>query len=155
MEEIIDAVLYEIENSGYIDKLSAGVVITGGGAMLRHLPQLVKFKTGMDVRIGYPNEKLAADKNEEINQPMYATSIGLLLKGAEFLKEKNEKTGISTAAKEPVINKAEAVTTESAETVIIVEKEEKEKKVFGKTKIFDNMRELISDIFNDENDAKM
>jgi cell division protein FtsA len=155
MEEIIDAVLYEIENSGYIDKLSAGVVITGGGAMLRHLPQLVKFKTGMDVRIGYPNEKLAADKSEEINQPMYATSIGLLLKGAEFLIEKNEKTGISTAAKEPVINKTEAVTTESAEAVISAEKEEKEKKVFGKTKIFDNMRDLISEIFDDKNDAKI
>ncbi|MFC2129556.1 cell division protein FtsA, partial [Bacteroidota bacterium] len=53
MEEIIDAVIYEIENSGYMDKLSAGIVLTGGGAMLKNLNQLVKFKTGMDVRIGY------------------------------------------------------------------------------------------------------
>ncbi len=83
MEEIIDAVGYEIENSGYAEKLSAGVVLTGGGALLRHLPQLVKFKTGLDVRIGFPNEHLSSDCAEEINQPMYSTAIGLILKGLE------------------------------------------------------------------------
>jgi len=85
MEEIIDAVNYEIENSGYAEKLSAGIVLTGGGALLRHLSQLVKFKTGLDVRIGYPNEHLSADCSEEINQPMYSTAIGLILKGYEQL----------------------------------------------------------------------
>ncbi len=77
MEEIIDAVNFEIQNSGYADKLAAGVVITGGGAMLKHLPQLMKFKTAMDVRIGMPNEHLAGSAKNEINQPMYATSVGL------------------------------------------------------------------------------
>ena len=152
MEEIIDAVLYEIENSGYMDKLSAGVVITGGGAMLRHLPQLVKFKTGMDVRIGYPNEKLAADKSEEINQPMYATSIGLLLKGAEFLKEKNEKTVVEQArpTADRITNKEEAPKVEVPQA----EKEQKVKINFGKNKIFENLKAAITDIF-DENDTKM
>ncbi len=151
MEEIIDAVLYEVESSGYMDKLSAGVVITGGGAMLRHLPQLVKFKTGMDVRIGYPNEKLASDKNEEVNQPMYATSIGLLLKGAEYLKEKNEKTSIASAVKEPVTNTVEMPITTSVEKE---EKEEKEKRIFGKSNFLTNFRSVITEIF-DENDSKM
>ncbi len=152
MEEIIDAVLYEIENSGYMDKLSAGVVITGGGAMLRHLPQLVKFKTGMDVRVGYPNERLAADKSEEINQPMYATSIGLLLKGAEFLNEKNEKMHVEPLrpTAERITNKEEAPKVEAP----VVEKEAKVKLNFGKTKIFENLKSAISDIF-DENDSKM
>jgi cell division protein FtsA len=149
MEEIIDAVLYEIENSGYMEKLSAGIVITGGGAMLRHLPQLVKFKTGMDVRVGYPNEKLAADKNDEINQPMFATSIGLLLKGAEYLKEKNEKTFIA-AAPEPIVPGEEAPKV----TVDTKEKEPKIKVGFPKTKIFDSLKTAISDIF-DEPEAKM
>jgi len=100
----------------------------------------------MDVRVGYPNEKLAADKNEEINQPMYATSIGLLLKGAEYLKDKNEKTGVSSAASEPEVKAAEEQKTE---------KEPKDKKVFGKTKIFENLRAAITDIFEDENNATM
>lgn len=86
MEEIIDAVMFEIENSGCIEKLSAGIVLTGGGAMLKHLPQLVKFRTGMDVRVGYPNEFLASSSLEEINHPMYSTSIGLLLKGQDDTK---------------------------------------------------------------------
>jgi len=86
MEEIIDAVNFEIQNSGYADKLAAGVVITGGGAMLRHLPQLMKFKTAMDVRIGLPNEHLAGSGKNEINQPMYATSVGLIMRGFDFLE---------------------------------------------------------------------
>ncbi len=86
MEEIIDAVNFEIQNSGYADKLAAGVVITGGGAMLKHLPQLMKFKTAMDVRIGHPNEHLAGTAKNEISQPMYATSVGLIMRGFDFLE---------------------------------------------------------------------
>jgi cell division protein FtsA len=85
MEEILDAVNFEIQLSGYADKLAAGVVITGGGAMLKNLPQLVNFKTAMDVRIGYPNEHLHGEARNEINQPMFATSVGLIMKGFEFL----------------------------------------------------------------------
>lgn len=88
MEEIIDAVMFEIENSGCLEKLSAGIVLTGGGAMLKHLPQLVKFRTGLDVRLGYPSEYLASNTAENINQPMFSTSVGLLLKGMEFSKDK-------------------------------------------------------------------
>ncbi len=86
MEEIIDAVNFEIQSSGYADKISAGVVLTGGGAMLKHLPQLVKFKTAMDVRIGLPNEHLAGNSREEINQPMFSTGVGLIMRGIEYLK---------------------------------------------------------------------
>lgn len=89
MEEIIEHVYYEIKSSGYEKKLIAGIVITGGGAQLKHLPQLVEFVTGLDSRIGYPNEHLA--KNEilpksvydELKSPMYATGIGLLIKGIQ------------------------------------------------------------------------
>ncbi|MBU0765166.1 MAG: cell division protein FtsA, partial [Bacteroidetes bacterium] len=83
MEEIIGAIYFEIESSGFLEKLGAGIVITGGGALLRHLPQLVAFKTGLDVRIGYPSEFLRGDIKDEVNQTMYATSVGLILKGYE------------------------------------------------------------------------
>ena len=96
MEEIIEHVYYEIKSSGYEKKLIAGIVITGGGAQLKHLPQLVEFVTGLDSRIGYPNEHLAKNdvlpKNvyDELKSPMYATGIGLLIKGiqkAELVEE--------------------------------------------------------------------
>ncbi|MEY4968802.1 MAG: cell division protein FtsA [Bacteroidota bacterium] len=85
--EIINAVFTEIKNYGYDQpsrKLIAGVVITGGGSQLKHVKQLVEYLTGMDTRIGYPNEHLAAlPSDHALNSPMYATAVGLLMKGLE------------------------------------------------------------------------
>ena len=132
MEEIIDAVVYEIENSGIADKLSAGIVLTGGGALLRHLPQLVKFKTGYDVRVGYPNEHLASESIEEINQPQFSTSVGLILKGYEALQRKEEK-----------------VKAEQPESGIDEDGEDKTK---NRSNIFKGLKEKLNGIF-EENDS--
>lgn len=104
MEDIIDIILFEIENSGLRDRLSAGIAITGGGALLKNLPQLIKFKTGLDVRLAYPNIYFNADNKElarKINMPMFATSVGLLLKGLEVEKkiEQKEKENIKKQEK--------------------------------------------------------
>jgi cell division protein FtsA len=111
MEEIIEHVYYEIKSSGYEDKLIAGIVITGGGAQLKHLVQLVEYITGIECRIGYPNEYLAKTEMlnkqtfEEMKSPMYATSIGLLIKGIQTFEgdeklqeEKTIKTKKSTVS---------------------------------------------------------
>tara|TARA_R110002049_G_scaffold6899_4_gene41984 strand:+ start:1323 stop:2615 length:1293 start_codon:yes stop_codon:yes gene_type:complete len=90
LEEIIESIYYEIKNSGYENKLIAGMVITGGGAQLRHIGQLFEYVTGMDTRIGYPNEYLAKGNADEVTSPMFSTSVGLVLKGFERLeKHKN------------------------------------------------------------------
>jgi cell division protein FtsA len=92
MEEIIDLVHYEIMNSGYSKKLIGGIVVTGGGAQLKHITQLFEYITGMDTRIGYPNEHLANNNHiENLTSPMYATGIGLVLKGFEKLEKKGVK----------------------------------------------------------------
>lgn len=83
MEEIIEAVYQEIKSTGLEKRLIGGIVLTGGGAMLKHLEQLTQFLTGMDTRIGYPNEHLAANAFEDITSPMYATGIGLVLMGMQ------------------------------------------------------------------------
>jgi len=83
MEEIIHLVKYEIENSGYAKEIIGGIVVTGGGSKLKHLTQLFEYKTGMDARIGYPNEHLANTNDENLTSPMYSTGIGLVLKGFE------------------------------------------------------------------------
>ncbi|MFN9595413.1 MAG: cell division protein FtsA [Bacteroidota bacterium] len=80
MEEIIECVAYEIKSSGFEKKLIAGIVVTGGGSQLKNIAQLIEFHTGMDTRIGYPNEHLAKG-TDEIKSPMYATAVGLVLKG--------------------------------------------------------------------------
>lgn len=84
MEEIAEHVYYEIKNSGYEKQLIGGVVVTGGGAQLQNVTQLFEYITGMDARIGYPNEHLGKSLvDEEITSPMHATGVGLVMKGFE------------------------------------------------------------------------
>ncbi len=89
MEEIIEHVYYEVKTSGYEKKLIAGIVLTGGGSQLKHAAQLTEFITGMDTRIGYPNEHLAKSLSGETGSPMHATGIGLVIKGFEAIEKRN------------------------------------------------------------------
>lgn len=84
--EIVEQVYVEIKNYGHEEqkkKLIGGIVLTGGGSQLKHLKQLVEYITGMDTRIGYPNEHLAGDSDEEIASPLYATAVGLLMNSVQ------------------------------------------------------------------------
>ena len=91
MEEILDHVYFEIKNSGIEKQLIAGVVLTGGGAQLKHLKQLVEYMTGMSTRIGYPNEHLAKSNVDAVTSPLYATGVGLVMKGCDHLERKRPK----------------------------------------------------------------
>ena len=88
MEEIVELVYGEIVRSGYANNLAAGIVITGGGSQLQNLVQLVEYITGMDARIGYPNEHLGKSKIEAVKSPMYATTVGLVLAGYHSIDER-------------------------------------------------------------------
>ncbi|MFQ8827805.1 MAG: cell division protein FtsA [Alistipes sp.] len=79
MQDIIDFAIEEIK-SGYQNKLSAGVVLTGGGAQLRDLDALFKSYTGMDVRVAGPEAVLAADSPDEATGPDMSTAVGILAK---------------------------------------------------------------------------
>ncbi|OUS18718.1 cell division protein FtsA, partial [Nonlabens dokdonensis] len=58
-------------------------VLTGGGSQLKHIKQLAEYVTGMPSRIGYPNEHLAGDSDTESTSPLFATAVGLVMKGLE------------------------------------------------------------------------
>ncbi len=92
--EIVEQVHLEIKNYGYEDrkkKLIAGIVLTGGGAQLKHIKQLVEYVTGMDTRIGFPNEHLAKESGEDLSSPLYATAVGLVMRGWEQKLQKSDK----------------------------------------------------------------
>ena len=94
MSEILEHIYFEIKNSGYEKKLIGGIVVTGGGSQLKHLNQLIEFTTGMDSRVGYPNEHLSSNTNINVTSPLFATGVGLVAKGFEqfeLLKSRNEK----------------------------------------------------------------
>ena len=91
MEEIIEIVHAEIITSGYDQKLAGGIVITGGGALLQNLKQLFEYMTGMDTRVGYPNEHLGRSKVEAAKSPMFSTTIGLVLSGFRAIDERENR----------------------------------------------------------------
>ena len=101
MEEILEFVDYEIKNSGFKDKLAAGIVITGGGSQLKHICQLTELVTGMETRIGYPTEHITGDAISAVSSPIYSTSIGLMMMG--FKVDEPEEIKEEKVNKEPII----------------------------------------------------
>jgi cell division protein FtsA len=91
MEEIVELVHREIITSGFEGKLAGGIVLTGGGSQLSGIKQLFEYMTGMDARIGYPNEHLGKSKTDEVKTPMYATSVGLVLSGFWALDDRENR----------------------------------------------------------------
>src|SRR5215831_1358650 len=82
MNEILDFVTYHLKQVGLDNKmLNGGIILTGGGSQLKHLIQLTEYVTGLNARIGFPNEHLASGHIEELAKPTYSTCIGLILKG--------------------------------------------------------------------------
>jgi cell division protein FtsA len=137
MEEILDAVIFQLEGSDCMEKLTAGIVITGGGSLLRHLPQLVKYRTGLDVRIGKPEVQVSTQELKEVNHPMYSTSVGLLYKG---LEDYGAEPVEETHAKEPVPEFAG---------------EEESKEPRTRKSFFETFKNTIENIFDDDTDKKM
>lgn len=91
MEEILEHVHYEIRNSGYEKQLIGGIVLTGGGAQLKHMKQLVEYTTGMDCRIGFPNEHVSKAPNEGMLVPAMSTGVGLVI---HSVKEQVENVAV-------------------------------------------------------------
>ena len=118
--EIIEQVYLEIKNYGHEEqkkKLIAGIVLTGGGSQLKHLKQLVEYVTGMDTRVGYPNEHLAGDTDKNVTSPLYATAVGLVMDGLSKieknttenleLENSNEEDGVIESNEEDNSNEKE------------------------------------------------
>ncbi|MCU0454236.1 MAG: cell division protein FtsA [Bacteroidetes bacterium] len=78
MEEILEFVAMEIKRSGYSRHLSAGVVLTGGGSLIKGTAELAKEVMGMPVKIGIPTG-FGAGLVREIENPIFATGVGLVM----------------------------------------------------------------------------
>jgi len=119
MEEIIEMAHTEIINSGYESKLAGGIVITGGGSQLANLKQLVEYMTGMDARVGYPNEHLGKSKLEAVKSPMYATAVGLVLSSFRSLDEREDRYKEKMAEAKPMAKMKKANPTSDFFTSIL------------------------------------
>ncbi len=149
MEEIVDYVMYQIESSKMYDKLGAGIVITGGGALLKNLSQLIKIRTGLEVRLGLPNKYIASAQIDEAGKPMYATSIGLLLSAMD----NPVKTVIEQKLFPDEDTDQEETDKRQRNTAPRKEKKKKEQKEFTGD-LFGSFKKHIAGIF-DEKDVEM
>ena len=79
IEEIVMAILYEIENSGFADMLRSGIVITGGVAQTTNISNFVNDLSGYKTRVGYPRHLFSWHECNGLAESSAATSMGLLL----------------------------------------------------------------------------
>ena len=113
--EIIEQVYMEIKNYGHEEqkkKLIAGIVLTGGGSQLKHLKQLVEYVTGMDTRVGLPNEHLAGNNSIEISNPTFATAVGLVMNSMKNRKNLNINQKALTDSNKDNIGNDEEINSE-------------------------------------------
>ena len=169
MSEILDFVVYHLKQIGMDNKmLNGGIILTGGGSQLKHLIQLTEYTTGVNARIGYPNEHLASGHIDELTKPMYATCVGLILKGyndyendRRAMEENYVKINTSFIAKEKASNKG--VTgddwmqeeEEPAEDTAAIQARKASERNASLKNFLDRMKTKIIDMFTEEEDAKL
>jgi cell division protein FtsA len=157
MQEVLEFVVYHLKQVGLDNKLlNGGIILTGGGSQLKHLIQLTEYVTGITARIGFPNEHLASGYTEELAKPMYATCIGLILKGyndyENVIKGTEEASGIAVTPSEiPVAEPGEPKPRRGKPKFRRVD-------VGARTPLkefMDSMKKGLIDLFKEEEDARL
>lgn len=155
--EIIEQVYAEIKLYGHDEskkKLIAGIVLTGGGSQLQHIKQLVEYITGMDTRIGYPNEHLAGNSSEELSSPLYATSVGLVMESLRnqtnsatpFIEMKTPEP-VAVIAPEPVIeNEVEDIVEDTKPTPTTSKETQERKKKYDFNNLLGKIKEFLDNV---------
>ena len=165
MEEILDYVMFNIRQIGLEHRLNGGIILTGGGARLKHITQLTEYVTGMGARIGYPNEHLAGGYNDALMSPMYSTCIGLILRGYyDYESGRTEFYGnggnyLRLSVDQPMVQEIETFeepAQEESDEVAANNKWEKFKKRQDTMKeLFDRLRGKFMDLFEDIDDKEL
>jgi cell division protein FtsA len=163
MSEILDFVTYHLKQVGLDSKmLNGGIILTGGGSQLKHLIQLTEYITGLNARIGLPNEHLAPNHIDELKKPMYATCLGLILKGYNDYEQKTKDFGdnfkrvevpksltVETNATAVAPVKQPAKTKDAATSIT------EEKIAERKAKFWDRFKTNLIEIFSEDEDKLM
>ncbi len=153
MSEILDFVTYHLKQVGMDNRvLNGGIILTGGGSQLNHLIQLTEYVTGLNARIGYPNEHLSGDHNEELAKPMYSTCIGLILKGYNDYENKRQLGGnMMHLPGDPSEPETRERKTEE-ETVMVTEAPPRKK---TRKSFLDSIKNNLIEMFKEEEDTRL
>lgn len=171
MQEILDYVVYHLKQVDLDKRLYGGIILTGGGAQLKHITQLTEFVTGLGARIGYPNEHLAGGHGDVLMNPMYSTCIGLILRGYhDYESGKMRFAGeggnyISVRLDEPQevsIDIPEAVQQDHEPEIFDTPREQQEEHIHKARKrnekvkkLFDGLKGKFMELFGDVEDQEI
>lgn len=157
-QEILDYVLFHLKQIGLDKRLYGGIILTGGGAQLKHIIQLTEYTTGLGARIGYPNEHLAGGYAETLQSPTYSTCIGLILRGYhDFESGKLRFAGEGgnyialTDTDDVVANDTSLQPDEMTDT----SSEKQDKRTEKMKKLFDGLKGKFMKLFEDVEDEEI
>lgn len=157
-QEILDYVLYHLKQIGLEKRLYGGIILTGGGASLKHITQLTEYVTGLSARIGLPNEHLAGGHSEDMNDPMYSTCIGLILRGYHDFENGTYKNSgnnlLHISLEDSTEEKIEKEMTVEENAFMLEEEERGRKRGRQIGKIFDGLKDKLMSMFEDEEDRQ-
>ncbi len=151
MSEILDFVTYHLKQIGLDNRmLNGGIILTGGGSQLKHLIQLTEYTTGLNARIGYPNEHLSGSQIEELANPMYSTCIGLILKGYNDYENNNKQFNTQ-------YTKVEVEEEETADVELSTEEgaPQQRRRRLGLTGFLNSFKSNLIEMFKEEEDTKL
>jgi len=152
MSEILDFVTYHLKQVGLDNRmLNGGIVLTGGGSQLKHVIQLTEYVTGLNARIGFPNEHLASGHIDELAKPMYSTCIGLILKGYDDYEHARKEFDMRFSKMEVP---KQLQKQEGSEEVIVEEEvnTSQRKKRMGIGNFWGKFKDNLIDLFKEEED---
>jgi cell division protein FtsA len=156
MSEILDFVTYHLKQVGLDNRmLNGGIILTGGGSQLKYLIQLTEYVTGLNARIGYPNEHLAANHIDELKKPMYSTCIGLILKGYNDYEYKKKEFENTTHLVDVPKSLTKEESIEPIAKEIIKEKPVNVSARRPISKFWDKFKDGIIDLFKEEADQEI
>jgi cell division protein FtsA len=97
MQDIFELAAIELKNSQIFSELPAGVVVTGGGSLIKGTKELAEEILGLEVNLGLPRG-LSGGLSKEVESPIYATGVGLILHRAKTM-DSSEKIPMGTKGK--------------------------------------------------------
>ncbi len=145
MEEILHAVMFQIESAGIKEKLAGGIVITGGGSLMKNLKQLAAYITNNDIRIAYPTGYITGEFSDLLNKPQYSTAIGLIIKGCDFNTVIEEKSAFDKLNEEQEIEEEKPIVKEKTKP-----EKQKHKDSDSNGKLLDKLKLKMSRLFDED-----
>jgi cell division protein FtsA len=99
VEEIFAVIRKRIEDTGLLEQMSAGVVLTGGAVLLQGMSEFAEEILGMPVRIGMPTGIKGI--TQLVHGPEYAAGVGLVKYGARAVTEASLLPGVASVPPPP------------------------------------------------------